>query len=91
MPAVKEFQFSGSTAVTMLVRQELVPVIESRDDSTVSSLSDVEGHGAASGSEGGSSTGPAERVVQALRLYLAHVGDCRAVLSHGGVAVDQYA
>ena len=73
----------------MLARLEKVPRREARDDSTFGSddsfhLKNEEGAGFAADSE----NEDAEDLVPATRLYIAHAGDCRAVLSHAGVAVD---
>lgn len=64
-----EFKFSGSTALAMLVRREMVPRMEVLEACDTSPRTQME-------------------LVPALRLYVAHVGDCRAVLSDAGVAVD---
>lgn len=89
-----EFKFSGSTAVALLAKREVVPRLDSRDDSTCTDDSDADDE--AYGSDEGEFEGEEDveaglasgRLVHALRLYFAHVGDARAVLSHGGVALD---
>jgi len=79
-PIPVEFKFSGSTALAVLARLEQVSVSESRDDSTIEDSSS-----AVQITEEPDMTSD---LVFATRLYIAHAGDCRAVLSHAGVAVD---
>jgi serine/threonine protein phosphatase PrpC len=69
-----DFKFSGSTAVVMLARLEHTDdPYEARDSSTIASDEDEDDE--------------SNQVTPIVRLYIAHVGDCRAVLSHGGIAI----
>ncbi len=84
-PIPAEFKFSGSTALVVLARLEMVPLRDARDDSTYGDDSDS-GCDDAAVVESALDTTPGQ--IYATRLYIAHVGDCRAVLSHAGLAID---